>query len=144
MHYLPTYVLWLSFWWFFFLCGNPYIQAVVAILRFKFYRMKEKSINHNEYINETIKFDNLRDKAFVTTEYTRWWVGAGWRLQSFNPVARDKCMLPEHLEWKGLWEVDLFDDDHEYEYNSGFAGDNDWHEVMRSSDFEKTAMDSKS
>lgn len=135
VHYIPTYVLWLSFWWLFFLCGNPYIQAVVAILRFKFYRMKEKNTKHKEYINETIRFDNLRDKAFVTTEYTRWWVGAGWRLQSFYPVARDKCMLPEHLEWKGLWEVDLYDDDHEYEYNSGFAGDNDWHEVMRSSDF---------
>eukprot|EP00943_MAST-04B_sp_MAST-4B-sp1_P005554 g5554.t1 len=134
--YVPTHVIWLLWWWVFFLFGNPYVHAVFAIIRFKFYRMKEKVlITHNEYIHEAEKFDNQRDKAFIVTEYTRWWVGAGWKPQSFNPIPMEKVSLPEHLTWKGLWEVDLYDDDHEYEYNSGFAGDNDWHEIMKSSDF---------
>ena len=132
--YIPTHMIWLMFWWGFFLFGNPYVQAIFAIIRFKIYRMKESTITtHDEYIHE--KFDNQRDKAFITTEYTRWWVGAGWKLQSFHPKPMEKVSLPEHLKWKGLWEVDLYDDDHEYEYNSGFVGDTNWHEVMKSGDF---------
>ena len=133
--YVPLNIVLLLAGWIFLLVGNPYVQGILSVLLLKGHRYY---LGRGERAQQEKNVQILHKHGdIVAYEYSRWWVGAGWKVMHYDPGPLESITPPAGSGWHGLWQVTMFSGEHEnseYEYSSGLPNAV-FHPDRRLSDF---------